>query len=189
MPSKDSTLHHRSQMLYPPVSGREGKEVASPRLRLESQEFVTGPRGAVRTRERLYPVTVHVSHSSRVAHAQPDRITHKTQLQSSPLQEQSATATRGSQAFAKDWNQLCSERTNWNPDAPEPCGDDGESVLMDFAMREGWKIRCHVPTPNGSCSYSNMRKGRVLHHIRSEHLNFLPFVCSGKCGSQTWYVL
>jgi hypothetical protein len=84
---------------------------------------------------------------------------------------------------------LCDERMRWNPNAPEPLRADGESVLMNHTLQRDNTIYCRVPTQRGCCDYLNIKKERLLHHIRKDHLNFLPFVCGGGCGSQFWYVV
>ena len=101
-------------------------------------------------------------------------------------------ATRGSGApgpSSKDhftWQQLCSNCTQWNPNAREPTRDNGQSVLMS---RRATKFYCRPPSSNGFCKYSSANTERVLHHIRKDHLSYLPFVCGGRCASQAWYVL
>lgn len=59
---------------------------------------------------------------------------------------------------------------------------------MDFAFRGDNIIYCRVPTQGKYCEYKSSKKERLLHHIRKDHLGFLPFVCGGGCLSQTWYV-
>jgi len=87
------------------------------------------------------------------------------------------------------WQMLSNDRKLWNPDAPEPVGPDGGSTLMDFTLRRDNKTYCRFPTQNGYCNCPNVKKERLLHHIRNEHLRFFPFVCGGMCRSQTWYVV
>ena len=104
---------------------------------------------------------------------------------------QSAPAAGGSLVpdnVHADWHLLRSRRKQWNPDAREPLRCDGQSVLMDFSVRWNNRTYCRVPTSNGFCN-SNVNKELFLHHIRKDHLNFLPFVCGGECRSQKWYVL
>ena len=86
------------------------------------------------------------------------------------------------------WERLRFDRMRWDPNALEPRRRDGDSILMDLTMRKEHKYQCRVPTQGGCCDYVNVRKDRLLHHIRKDHLNFFPFVCDGSCPSQNWYV-
>ena len=87
------------------------------------------------------------------------------------------------------WQMLRNDRERWNPNAPEPIRPDGTSILMDFTLQRDNKIYCHVPVQGGYCNYGSIKTERLLHHIRKDHLIFLPFVCGGSCSSQTWYVV
>lgn len=111
------------------------------------------------------------------------------------LQPAPAPVPGGSQpphpSFERDfaWQRLCSDSAQWDPDAPEPLRGDGESVLMNFTLRGDDGIYCCVPTQNGCCDYQNVKKERLLHHIRKVHLDFFPYACRGSCHSQNWYVM
>jgi hypothetical protein len=115
--------------------------------------------------------------------------------QTSPTAAQPASVPSGSQAPGPStedhsaWHQIRSESTRWDPNRPEPVRGDGHSILMNFAARGDRAIYCCVPMSHEFCGYSSEKKERLLHHIRKEHLNFLPFPCGGECGSQTWCVL
>ena len=87
------------------------------------------------------------------------------------------------------WDTLSSNRMRWNPNSPEPLRPDGQSILMNFILRQGNTIYCRVPMKNGYCDYPNVKKERLLHPMRKDHLNFFPFVCGGSCRSRSWYVL
>jgi hypothetical protein len=137
--------------------------------------------------EYQHPTSHHHSQTPHLPQPPP-------RLQQIPQATQPAPVPGGSQlphpavGGQPTWQQLSSDRTTWDPDAPEPVRHDGQSILMNFTMRGDKKIICRVPTESGYCDYPNVKKERLLHHMRKEHLNFLPFVCDGSCRSQTWSV-
>lgn len=84
------------------------------------------------------------------------------------------------------WQLLEAIREHWNPNQVEPLTSTGLSPLLEFTERREGIFYCLVPTKTGLCTYKNAKKGRMLSHIRKDHLNFRPFPCIGQCGTQGW---
>jgi len=82
------------------------------------------------------------------------------------------------------WRLLEASSGHWNPNEPEPLTTSGTSPLLEFTERREGCFYCVVPLETGLCNYSNIKKGRMLSHIRKDHLNFRPFPCGGQCGLQ-----
>lgn len=96
-------------------------------------------------------------------------------------------AFTGSQADSRHkWQTLVTFREDWNPNALEPMVARGISPLLAFTERREGSFYCMVPVGTGICNYRNAKKGRMLSHIRKDHLNFRPFPCGGQCGVQGW---
>lgn len=52
-------------------------------------------------------------------------------------------------------------------------------------------FQCMVPIYNSEgslvhCGHRIQRKDRILRHIKDSHLNYRPFVCGGRCGTDYW---
>ena len=69
-----------------------------------------------------------------------------------------------------------------------------DSDLQSFISKvEGTSrdFQCMVPmyNPEGRlvhCGHQIQRKDRILRHVKDNHLNYRPFVCGGKCGTEYW---
>jgi hypothetical protein len=59
---------------------------------------------------------------------------------------------------------------------------------MVFVDRAENRYLCQVPVEDGLCGKLNLKKDRLLAHIRKEHLQFRPLACSGQCGLPVWLV-
>jgi hypothetical protein len=138
-----------------------------------------------------------VQHQHPPSHTHPQAFlplhSHSHSHSHSQALPQAAPAVGGSRAprpfdAHSAWHQLRFQHSSWDPDLREPIGHDGESVLMSFAARGDGRIHCRVPTDKGLCNYSSVKKERLLHHIRRDHLAFLPFACNGGCGASGWCV-
>jgi hypothetical protein len=51
--------------------------------------------------------------------------------------------------------------------------------------------QCMVPIYDsqgrpGHCGYQMQRKVRILGHVKHKHLQYRPFACGGRCGSDDW---
>ena len=84
------------------------------------------------------------------------------------------------------WVALQALAVTWPPGTIEPLDSTGESPLMAFVDRSERKYCCRVPIEGGVCDKENIKKGRMLAHIRKEHLQFRPFACGGHCGLIGW---
>jgi hypothetical protein len=84
------------------------------------------------------------------------------------------------------WRTLESDREQWDPNQLEPVTSRGTSLLLEFTERREGSFYCMVPTVSGPCNYRNVKKSRMLGHIRKDHLNFRPFRCGGQCGALGW---
>ena len=150
-------------------------------------------------RRRLINCYTHLSGGIPVSNIKPRSTTPVTSLPAVAAGHSTgsapAPAPGGSQPCHSSvendlsWQRLRSDRMRWDPNAPEPLRPDGESILMNFTLRMDNKIYCRVPTQGGCCNYPNVKKERLLHHMRKDHLNFFPFVCGGSCRSRSWYVI
>ena len=76
----------------------------------------------------------------------------------------------------------------WPSDTIEPLDSTGESPLMAFVDRSERKYHCRVPVEGRLCNKENLKKDRILSHIRNEHLQFRPLACGGHCGFGGWLV-
>jgi hypothetical protein len=77
------------------------------------------------------------------------------------------------------WHRLYSQQhpsRSPNHTHREPTGHDGESVLISLAARGDGKFAL---ADEGLHDHSRVRKERLLHHIREEHLASLPFGGNG----------
>ena len=93
----------------------------------------------------------------------------------------------GSQAESRHrWQLLATSREDWDPNTLEPMMVGGISPLLAFMERREGGFYCMVPVETGMCNYRNAKKGRMLSHIRKDHLSFRPFPCGGQCGTQGW---
>jgi hypothetical protein len=74
---------------------------------------------------------------------------------------------------------------------------DSHSVdndLQSFISRVEGTARdyqCMVPIHDSHgrlvhCGHQIQRKDRILRHVKDNHLNYRPFVCGGRCGSDAW---
>lgn len=86
------------------------------------------------------------------------------------------------------WIALQTQSTTWAPDTIEPRDLSGESPLMAFVERSEGRYQCQVPVEDGGCGKENIKKDRMLAHIRKEHLHFRPLACGGRCGLIGWLV-
>ena len=85
------------------------------------------------------------------------------------------------------WNQTCAEAAQWIAEGIiEPKDETGQSVLMQWVERQPNTFSCKVPTSTGYCTIDNIKKSRVVSHIRKDHLNFRPYYCRGGCENQNW---
>jgi len=122
------------------------------------------------SQHRSYPAhptpTFHPSSHSR-AHSQPQSI----------------------QDVRSRWMALQIQAMTWPPGMIEPLDSSGESPLMGFVDRSEGKYHCRVPVGDGCCDKENIKKDRMLAHIRKEHLHFRPLACGGQCGNIGWLVV
>jgi len=84
------------------------------------------------------------------------------------------------------WIALQAHAVTWPPDTIEPLDSTGESPLMAFVDRSERKYYCRVPVEGGLCDKENVKKDRILAHIRNDHLHFRPLACGGQCGFVSW---
>jgi len=103
-----------------------------------------------------------------------DLCSRSTALEQFSAPVQNSKLTTGSH---DKWLLLLASREHWDPNALEPVASNGYSPLFEFVEREKGVFHCIVPMKIGTCDYSNVKKGRMLSHIRKEHLNFRPFPC------------
>jgi hypothetical protein len=73
---------------------------------------------------------------------------------------------------------------------PHSVDNDLQSFI---SMVEGTArgYQCMVPIHGSQggpvyCGYQIQRKDRILRHVKGTHLNYRPFVCGGRCGSNAW---
>lgn len=87
------------------------------------------------------------------------------------------------------WIALQTLAMSWPPDTIEPRDLSNESPLMAFVERIEGTYYCRVPVEDGCCDKENIKKDRILAHIRKEHLHFRPLACGGQCGLIGWLVV
>jgi len=86
------------------------------------------------------------------------------------------------------WLALRALAVTWPPGTIEPFDSTGESPLMAFVGRSERRYCCQVPVGGRLCDKENLKKDRILAHIRNEHLHFRPLACGGQCGFAGWLV-
>ncbi len=84
------------------------------------------------------------------------------------------------------WAAIANQATTSAPDLVRTPNHTGESPLMAFVDRREGTLCCLVPVEGVFCGYKNIKKERMLAHIRDKHLDQRPWRCDGQCGDDTW---
>ena len=91
-------------------------------------------------------------------------------------------ATRPDPNYVSYWVAIANQVTASAPDLDHT----GESPLMAFVGRREGTFCCLVPIDGEFCGYQNVKKERMLSHIRDKHLDQRPWRCDGQCGDDEW---
>lgn len=91
-------------------------------------------------------------------------------------------ATKPDSNYVSYWAAIANQATASAPDFDHT----GESPLMAFVARREGTFCCLVPVDGNFCGYQNIKKERMLSHIRDKHLDQRPWRCEGQCGDDSW---
>lgn len=138
-----------------------------------------------------YPVPSHAPYTPYLPHNYSQHHAHQSHPMPSVHSPSHSRAHAHRQSIGEmqsRWLALKAMTTTWPPGTIEPCDLSGESPLMAFVERSEGKYHCRVPVEDGGCGKGNIKKDRMLAHIRKEHLQFRPLACGGQCGLVGWLV-
>ena len=95
-------------------------------------------------------------------------------------------ATRPDPNHVSYWVATANQATTSAPGLVRTLNNTGESPLMAFVDRRDGAFCCLVPVEGEFCGYRNVKKERMLSHIRDKHLDQRPWRCDGQCGDDAW---
>ncbi len=95
-------------------------------------------------------------------------------------------ATRPDPNHVSNWVAIANQATISAPNPVSALNRAGESPLMAFVDRREGTFCCLVPVEVEFCGYQNIKKERMLAHIRDKHLDQCPWRCDGQCGDDAW---
>ena len=98
-------------------------------------------------------------------------------------------ATRPDPNYVSQWEAIANQAVTPLPDHVGSLDNASESPLMPFVDRRGGTFCCLVPVEGEFCGYLNVKKERMMSHIRDKHLNRRPWRCGGQCGRDAWYAI
>ena len=95
-------------------------------------------------------------------------------------------ATRPDPNYVSHWEEIANQAMASASVLVTTPNHAGESPLIAFVDRRDGTFRCLVPVEGEFCCYQNVKKERMLTHIRDKHLDQRPWCCDGQCGDNTW---
>ncbi|SRR5258706_1614662 len=128
----------------------------------------------------------HVPHTPSLPHYYSHQNAYPT-FTSAP-HSQAQAQFQSTEGVESRWISLQALSVTWPPGTIEPLDSTGESPLMAFVDRLEGKYCCRVPVEGSLCGKENLKKDRMLSHIRNKHLHFRPLACGGHCGFGGWLV-